>query len=228
MTDKKATSRKRVYKPFILIGLLIAGVLLHQLDIINWYRVLETAESYAHLWWFPPLIIIVKAVLYTFALPGSAMYWIAGILYEPTWATLIIVIGGVGGAVSAYYFSRSMSDEMEERITSSRFFSLLRSHSDFATLSAARMLPNFPHSIINYGAGILNVSFRSFFFSTLIGFSAKGFLYASAIHHARIAENLSDVAKLETVLPLLLLTLLFIIGKLIQKKVSGKGTGRQS
>jgi uncharacterized membrane protein YdjX (TVP38/TMEM64 family) len=227
MTDKKANSRRRSNKTFILIGLLIAGVLLHQLDIINWYIVLETAETYAHLWWFPPLIITLKAVLYTFALPGSAMYWIAGILYKPAWATLIIVIGGVGGAVSAYYFSRSMSEDMEERITSSRFFSFLRSHSDFANLSAARTLPNFPHSIINYGAGILNISFRTFFFSTLIGFTAKGYLYASAIHHARIADNLSDVVKLETILPLLLLTLLFIIGKLIQKRVTGGGAGRQ-
>jgi uncharacterized membrane protein YdjX (TVP38/TMEM64 family) len=222
--DRKA--RKRTYKPYVLIGLLVTGIILHQLNVIDWFRILNIAETYAHHWWFPPLIVTVKAVLYIFALPGSSMYWVAGLLYEPLPATLIIVIGGVGGAIGAYFFSRSMSDEMSERIESSRFFSFLKVHGDFASLSAARTLPNFPHSVINYGAGILNIPFPSFFFSTLIGFTAKGYLYTSAIHHAMIADELSDVVKLETLLPLILLTALFIIGKLLQKRLSRKTTGQ--
>jgi uncharacterized membrane protein YdjX (TVP38/TMEM64 family) len=220
MAEIDLAKPKRPYKLIILGIIIVTGVILHQSGVFDWYRILEVGEQYAHLWWFPPLIIIVKAVLYVFALPGSSMYWVAGVFFEPLAATVILVIGGLGGAIGGYFFSRRMSGEMEEKIQTSRFFRILRNHSDFATLSAIRTLPNFPHSIINYGSGLLHVPLPRFIVSTLIGFTAKSYLYASAIHHAATAEDASDVVQLQTILPLIGLTILFVAGKLISKRVT--------
>lgn len=225
MTEiKTLNNRKFPYKLIILGSIIGAGIILHQMGIFDWYRFIDTAEKYAHTWWLPPLIVILKAALYMFALPGSVMYWVSGILFTPLYATTIVVIGGVGGAVLAYRFSQSMSKDSAERIQSSRFFKILRNHSDFATLSAIRSLPNFPHSIINYGSGMLNVPMPRFLLSTIIGFAAKGFLYTSAIHHAATADDLTDVIQLGTILPLVILTFLFAIGKLLQRKAPGQTT----
>jgi uncharacterized membrane protein YdjX (TVP38/TMEM64 family) len=226
---RKENQKKRKFPvKLILLGIIIlAGVTLHQTGVFDWYRFLEIGQLYAHTWWLPPLVVIIKAVLYMFALPGSSMYWISGILFEPLYATIIVVIGGVLGAVLAYRFSQSMSNDAAEKIQSSRFFKVIRNHSDFATLSAVRSLPNFPHSIINYGAGILRIPMKIFLPSTLIGFTAKGYLYTSAIHHASTADDLSDVIKLQTVLPLILLTLLFVIGKFLQRKLPQQQTGAE-
>lgn len=220
MIQPEIQTKSKFPVKLILLGVIIlAGVILHHTGIFDWYRFLEIGEYYAHTWWFPPLVVIVKAVLYMFALPGSSMYWISGILFEPLFATIIVVIGGVLGAVLAYRFSQSMSHDQAEKIQSSRFFKVILNHSDFATLSAVRSLPNFPHSIINYSAGMLRVPMKRFLLSTLIGFTAKGYLYTSAIHHAATADDLSDVIKLHTILPLIGLTLLFVVGKFLQRKL---------
>ncbi len=219
MQNLDKNKRKYPYKLIILGIIILTGIILHQLGIFDWYRFLEIGEKYAHTWWFPPVIVIVKAILYMFALPGSSMYWVSGLLFEPLYATTIVVIGGVGGAVLAYRFSQRMSKDSAERIQSSRFFKVIRNHSDFATLSAIRSLPNFPHSVINYGSGMLGVPMTRFLTSTVIGFTAKGYLYTSAIHHAATADDLSDVIRLQTILPLIVLTLLFVAGKLLQRKL---------
>jgi uncharacterized membrane protein YdjX (TVP38/TMEM64 family) len=228
-TAGSGDSRKKGPYKLIILGLIvIAGILLHQTGIVDWHTLLAMGERYAHTWWFPAAIVVVKAVLYMFAMPGSSMYWISGLFFRPPVATALVVVGGVGGAVLAYYFSQKMSQEMAERIRASRFFGIMRNHSDFATLSAIRTLPNFPHSIINYGSGILNVPMPRFLVSTIIGFAAKGYLYTSAIHHAATADELADVVRWETILPLVGLTLLFIIGKLLQRRFPRKTTERDA
>jgi len=218
MSDVLIEKKKRPYKLIIFLVIVATAITLHQLGVFDWYRLVEVGEIYAHTWWFPVVVIITKAVMYMFAMPGSSMYWVAGILFEPIYATIIVVIGGVGGSLLAYGFSQRMSAESAQRIQSSRFFSVIRNHSDFLTLSAIRTLPNFPHSIINYGSGMLRVPLPRFIISTIIGFTAKGYLYTAAIHHAATADDLSDVIQLETVLPLIGLTLLFAIGKFFQRK----------
>jgi uncharacterized membrane protein YdjX (TVP38/TMEM64 family) len=217
MTDLQP-GKKRVPYKFILLGLLFAaGIIVQQSGWFDWRMLLEQGEEYAHAWWFVPVIIAAQVVLYTFALPGSSMIWVAGLFYEPLVATVIVVAGGVGGAAAAYGFTRRMSTEIAAKTEASVFFGFLRKHSDWATLSAMRSLPNFPHSVINYGAGILRVPLPRFFFSTVIGFTAKGYLYASMIHHAVKADSLSDVIDLKTLAPLFILAALFMLGKLIQR-----------
>ncbi len=124
MSEVLLEKKKPPYKLLILVAIIVTGIVLHQLGILDWYRLLEVGEKYAHTWWFPPLVIIVKAVLYMFAMPGSSMYWVAGLLFTPLYATTIVVIGGVAGSVMAYYFSRSMSKGPADRIKKSRFFRL--------------------------------------------------------------------------------------------------------
>lgn len=210
--------RKIPLRTIFLIGLIVTGIILHQAGVFDWYQFLGIAESYAHDWWFPLIIILSKIILYAFALPGSALYWVAGVLYPPLEATLMIVIGGVAGALAAFIFSQRMSSEVTHKIEASRFFAFMRRHSDFATLCALRSLPTFPHSVINYGSGMIRVPQWRFVISTLIGFSVKGYLYASAIRNAATADEVADFVSLETMLPLTILFLLFIAAKIWQGK----------
>lgn len=218
-------ANKNLPHKLILLGIiLVSGFILHQLGIFDWHRFLDLGGHYASRWWFPAAVILVKAFLYMFALPGSSMYWVAGLFFEPLIATPIVVAGGVSGAILAYLFSQKLSADSVERISSSRFFRVIRDHSDFPTLCAIRTLPNFPHSVINYGSGILRVPLPRFIGATIIGFAAKGFLYTSAIHHAATADYLSDAIRLETILPLIGLTVLFLAGKFLQRRLPRKPT----
>jgi len=210
--------RKIPFKAILLVGLIVLGIALKRLGIFDWYPYLHLAESYAHHWWFPLAIVLAKTILYTFALPGSIFYWVAGLVYPPLKATLIITLGGVTGAIAAFAFSQRMASGSMNKIGTSRFFRFIQGHSDFITLCAIRTLPTFPHSVINYGSGILHVPWRRFIFSTTIGFGVKGYLYASTIRHAALADEMSDCVSMETMLPFMILVLLFIAAKIFQRK----------
>jgi len=203
----------------ILLGLLVlAGIVLHQLGILEERFFLEAGERHLDRWWFAPMIILVKAVLYIFALPGSVMYVVAGLLYQPIHAMLIIIAGGVAGAVGAYFFSRSMSQATRLRVQSSKAFSIMKKHGDFATLSAIRILPGFPHSVTNYGSGILGIPLPRFIITAAIGFAVKGYLYSSAIHQATHRADPERSGSFEMVIPLVLLAVLILMGKILRRK----------
>lgn len=163
------------------------------------------------------MVIALKIVLYAFALPGYFLYWVAGIHYPPVKATLVIVMGGVIGAVTA--FARRMSGDATRKIGTSRFLSYLKTHSDFGTLCAIRLLPAFPHSVINYGSALIGVPLHRFVLSTLIGFSVNGYLYASAIWNTIKADNLKDITSSETMIPIVLLSLLFLFARIWHQRL---------
>ena len=212
--------RKIPYRVVLLIALVFAAVLLDRTGILDWSLMVRTGEIHAHKWWFPPALIFLKVVAYTFAFPGSLFVWVAGLLYHPWEATVIIAAGGVGGALSAYFFSRKMSRSFSQKVQNSRFFEVMEKQGDFATLCAVRTLPSVPHSIINYSAGMLRFPLIPFALSTLIGFTAKGWVYASAIRLAATADEAADAISPGALLPLFALAVLLIAGKLLQRRLS--------
>lgn len=216
MPDNKST---KSYKLMLLAVLVLAGIMLYQSGFFEDRFFQGIEDQYISNWWFAPLIIAAKAVFYAFALPGSIFYVPAGIFFNPFYATLIIASGGVLGAVGAYFFSRFISRESRGRIRSSKAFAAIQKHGNFSMLSAVRILPGFPHSVINYGSGILNIPLPMFIATALIGFFIKGFLYASAIHRAARTDGFEKTGIMELTIPLAGLALLFILGGILRRKL---------
>lgn len=206
--------RRPPYKLLFLAALLILGVLAQQQELVDWFEVLELSRHYAHHWWFPPLIILAMVVFYALALPGSFFMWLTGALFVPLAATLIIVIGGTGGAVLGYFFSRYLARNDSDRISQTPLFEFIRRHGDFISLSAVRTFPSFPHSVINYGSGVLGLPMRSFIPSTIIGFTLKGYLYSAAIYQLTSLEEPGEFLSWQLLIPLLVLSALFVAAKL--------------
>jgi len=202
-------------KTIILILFLALGILAQQMGWFDWQWLYEQCRQYAHMWWFPLAIIASMVVLFAFAQAGSMLFWVAGLFYETITATIIIVAGGVGGGLAAYAFSRRLSGGFARKLPSSRYFRFFRRHTDAATLCAVRITPNFPHSVINYGAGILGVPVPRFLITTCLGLTIKGFIYASIARNAATADGVTDILNLKTIGLLLVLAALFLAGKWI-------------
>jgi uncharacterized membrane protein YdjX (TVP38/TMEM64 family) len=196
-------------QPVTLLGLVVLGVILYYLDVFDWDQVLKAAQHYAQFWGVVAVLIGIQVLLYTFALPGSFLLWVVAPVYAPVIATVILVTGSTLGALGAYWFARRESVAWATQIQQSRFYHVLEKRGDFLALSTLRILPSFPHSVINYGAGILRLPLGQFLGSSIVGFTLKNFLYTSAIHGAVTATNPSDMIRIETIAPLILLALLF-------------------
>ncbi|WP_455212379.1 TVP38/TMEM64 family protein [Kaarinaea lacus] len=201
----------KFWRPLLLLALVLLGIILYYLDVFDFNQVLNVAQNYAQHWWAATALIVIQALLFTFALPGSLLLWVVAVIYVPTTATIILVSGSTLGALGAYWFARWESVGWTAQIQQNRIFHVLEKRGDFLTLSTLRILPSFPHSVINYGAGILRLPLGQFIGSAIIGFTLKNFLYTNAIHGAVTAADPSDVIRLETIVPLIILALLFAI-----------------
>ena len=205
-------------KILILVGVLGAGIFVQQAGYLDAARELDRIKPFTEIWWAPFAVILLQVILYMFALPGSLFFWSLGMVYEPWAATFLVVAGGVAGSVAAYFLSAGLSSSWAEKFTRSGTYKLLKRNSSFLQLFALRCLPGFPHSFINYSAGILKVRVLSFAVSTALGFAVKGYIYCSAIYHAFHIENAGNAISLSTIWPLFLLVLFSLGGVVIKKK----------
>lgn len=210
------------YKLIILIILVGLGITLQVTGIINPEQLIAAARQYVDHWWLGVLLLAIQTVLFTFAMPGSSMIWITAVLFTPVTSTVIITVGTTMGAVSAYCFSKRLSEEWTQKIKHSRIYILLHKEGDFFTLFALRMMPGFPHSVINYSSGILKIRFIKFIPATMFGTAVKTYIYSVLVYNTTTPGALSGHIDVSTVWPLLLLSLLILAGVFVRLYIENK------
>lgn len=207
-------------KLLIIALLMITGGVLHTYGLFEPQRLLHLAREYADNGWLVLVFIVLQVVLYTFALSGSSVLWVAAPIYTPAITALILVAGGTLGSITAYLFSRRLTDEWIRRVERTRGYRLLRRHDNFMSQFALRVLPGFPHSITSYSSGILKTRFRHYIPAAALGMGIKYYIYSVAIYNATSAASVNDLLDLSVYGPLILLSLLALTGVFIQLKLS--------
>ena len=198
------------YKIIILVALIALGIILQISGSIDSEQLVTVARQYADHWWMGILLVAIQAVLFTFAMAGSSLLWIIAALFPPVISTVIITAGTTLGAVSAYLFSERLSVEWSQKVKNTRIYKLLQNEGNFFTLFALRVMPGFPHSVINYSSGILKIKFIEFIPAAIVGTAIKTYVYSALIYNATTPGALTSTIKLSTVWPLLALSLLIL------------------
>lgn len=214
---------KRYAKKLFIVALLItAGILLEFYGLLDAEKMLNVARGYADQWWLAVVLILLQAVLFTFALAGSFFLWIAAPLYPPAMAAFILAAGGTLGGIGAYWFSQRLTDEWVDKIENSHAYKLLHKQDNFFALFALRVFPAFPHSLVNYSSGMLKVKLSHFIPAALLGIGIKSYIYADVIHSATTSASLDELMNISTYGPLILLSVLTLLGVFIKYKLSKK------
>lgn len=209
-----------LWRPLLLLTLVAVGLTLYITGLFDLGRFLQWAEGYTKQWWVVAGLILLQALLFMLALPGSSILWVVAPLYPPLTATLILVAGSTLGSMAGYLFARRLATPWLTRIGDNRLFRLLERRSDFLTQCALRTFPSFPHSFINYSAGILRLPVGPFLLAAVIGISIKTLLYTITIHGAMKATDPSELIRIETMAPLVMVALLFVLALLFQRRLS--------
>ena len=218
---------RRYAKKLIIIVLLVAvGLALEFAGLLDAEKMLQVARGYADQWWLVLVLILLQAVLFTFALAGSFFLWIAAPLYPPPMATFILAAGGTLGGIGAYWFSRRLTDDWIARIESSHTYRFLHKQDNFFTLFAMRVFPAFPHSLVNYSSGMLKVNLVQFIVAAILGISIKSYVYAQVIYGATTSASLDELMQLSTFGPLILISLLSLLGLLVKSKLGRREQGQ--
>ncbi len=204
-------------KILFLIALVATGLLLQRTGVIDFGELLELARQYADRGWLIAVLIAVQTALFTFAMAGSSMIWITALLFHPVTAALMITTGTTLGAVAAYYFSAHLSDDWARKVQDSRVVRLLTKEGGFFNLLALRLMPGFPHSIINYSAGFLHLRLPVFIAATIAGSAIKAVLYSVLIYRATTPEAPGRGIDFANVWPLFAFSLLVLLVPLLKR-----------
>jgi len=214
--------RAYIKKLLIVILLIAAGLLL---DFAGWLdagKILLVAREYTDYWWLIVVLILLQTVLFTFALAGSLIFWVAAPLYPPAMATFILAAGATLGGIGAYFFSSYMTDEWIHRIENSHAYKLLHKQDNFFTLFALRVFPAFPHSLVNYSSGVLKVKLSHFIPAAFLGVGIKSYIYSDIIYNLTTTASVDDLLNVSTIAPLVLLSAITFLGVFIKYKLTNK------
>ena len=217
--------RTYIKKLLIVVVLIAAGILL---DFAGWLdagKILVVAREYADHWWLVVVLILLQTVLFTFALAGSLVFWVAAPLYPPAMAAFILAAGATLGGIGAYFFSRYMTDEWTKRIENSQAYKLLHKQDNFFTLFALRVFPAFPHSLVNYSSGVLRVKLSHFIPAAFLGVGIKSYIYSDIIYNLTTTASIDDLLNVSTIAPLVLLSAISFLGVYIKYRLANKNKG---
>lgn len=216
--------KKHIRKLLIVAAMITVGILLEFAGLLDAEKMLGIARQYSDQWWLVLVLILLQTILFTFALAGSFFLWIVAPLYPPAMATFILAAGGTLGGITAYLFSKRLTDDWIERIENSRTYKLLHKQDNFYTLFAMRVFPAFPHSLVNYSSGILKVRLSHFIAAAIAGISIKSYIYSNVIYNATTSASLDDLLDISTFGPLILLSAITLTGVYINHKFKAKVT----
>ena len=211
-----------VNKLVIVVLLIALGLVLEVAGLLDARQLLTVAREYAQHWWLIPVLILAQVVLFTFALAGSIFLWIVAPLYPPAMATFILAAGGTLGGLGAYLFSNYLTEEWKTKIQGSRSYKLLQAQDNFLSLFAMRVFPAFPHSLVNYSSGILNVKLSHFVVAAVLGIGSKSYVYARVIYSASSSLSLDMLLDISVFGPLVLLSVVSALGVYINYRNTTK------
>ncbi len=209
---KRDPARDLARKLWILPALILIGALVSIWQPFSLEELLSWGRAASANPLIVAAIVLAMILLFAFGLPGSFGLWLIAPFQPPLVATVLMVLGSVLGALGAYALSRRMRGDWEPSGFPGKVVTLLENRGGIMTQTALRILPGFPHSVINFAGGLLLLPLLAFTISAVVGLTVKWGVYATAVHGLADAVETGNVIQASTLYPLLVLSALLLLG----------------
>ncbi|MEV0926777.1 TVP38/TMEM64 family protein [Streptomyces spongiicola] len=167
-TGPARTAWTRLAVLVVLLAALASWVALGGADLLRDVR--QWVDSLGL--WGPVVFAVCYALAVTALLPGSVLTASAGALFGLTVGTSAVLAGATAGAALSFGLARWLGRPAVARYAGSGRLARLDSYltrRGFAAVLLVRLVPLFPFSVINYGAGVAGVRFSSYLAATALG-----------------------------------------------------------
>lgn len=122
--------------------------------------------------WGPVVFAVCYALAVTALMPGSVLTASAGALFGLPLGAAAVLVGATAGAALSFGLARWLGRPAVARYAGSGRLARLDaylSRRGFVAVLVLRLVPLFPFSVINYGAGVAGVRFSSYVTATALG-----------------------------------------------------------
>ncbi|MDG4475569.1 TVP38/TMEM64 family protein [Thiovibrio frasassiensis] len=172
--DKKGVGKAVVF------GLFITGMIgLFRFSPVREYIAPDYLQSLVHSYgpWGPVVFVLLYAGGICLFLPATMFTGIGALLFGTFYGFLYNELGAMLGASMAFFIGRYLGRDFAAGLIGDR----LKKYDDriaangFSTVLYLRLV-FFPFTPLNFGMGLTRVTFREYFFGTLFGIIAGGFV----------------------------------------------------
>lgn len=175
----------------VVVALVAAGTLLPVKEwlvtFLEWSRGLGV--------WGPICLAGLYVVGCVLFLPGSLLTLGAGFAFGLVRGLLAVMVGAEIGAAAAFLLGRTVARRWVERRLAAypRFRAVDEAvgREGFKIVLLTRLSPVFPFNFLNYAFGVTKVSFRDYFFASLLGMFPGGVMY---VYLGTAARSLTELA----------------------------------
>jgi len=125
------------------------------------------------------LILCMAASVVIPPIPSLPLDLAAGAAFGPFFGALYAVIGAEIGAIVSFLIGRAVGRETMSRLLKADlvFCQKCTDHQLMGMVLFARLIPIFSFDVISYGAGLTNISLRTFALATLVGMTPPTFAF---------------------------------------------------
>ncbi len=123
--------------------------------------------------WAPVLFLLAYSIRPLLLLPSGVFAITAGMVFGAFWGTVYTVVGATAGSCLAFILARRLGRDWVYRRLGERMTVIDRFAADngFKVILFLRIVPILPFDVVNYGAGLTNISLWSYAAATVIGVS---------------------------------------------------------
>jgi len=151
--------------------------------------------------------------------PSSLLFLAGGLAFGVAWGTLYAAVGGTAGALVGFSFARALGREFVEAQTGVSIPEERRNHWGAGLVLLLNLIPIFPMTAINYGAGLSGMGMMPFTFAVIGGLTPRAFAYSFFGH------SLLHVGSMEFRIGLAFLSTLVVIPLYLRRRLTRRITG---
>ncbi|GEM_PF-412409 len=162
----------------VIAGVSVWLVLAHN----EWFRNPAQVKAEVVAWgvWGPLIYVLLYAVGPSFLVPGAVMTIAGGLAFGTLWGSVYSLIGADIGAMVAFGAGRFLGRGFVESIVGERFNTMLEriAKHGFQIILYLRMVPVIPYNALNLIAGASRITFRDYFWASVVGMIPGTILFA--------------------------------------------------
>ncbi|MEO1252704.1 MAG: VTT domain-containing protein [Pseudomonadota bacterium] len=133
--------------------------------------------------WAPAFAIAAMIIVSFLPLPAETVAIANGMAFGQWTGFVLTWIGAVIAAAIAFCIARALGQPLVRRMIPARHLDRYEALGDgggAAFLLIVRLIPLIPYTVVNYGAGLSLVRFRTFLWTSAVGMAAPIFAFVSA------------------------------------------------
>ncbi len=210
---------------FIAICIITCCFFFHEITVTD---LRDFIEGYGV--WVPVVYVLALTILPAVFFPVPIFAIVAGLMFGFGEGTLFTMVGTTLNSAVMFFLAKSLAKDtltkfLKKRLPEkwSKVFGNIDHKRGFWSILILRLIPVIPNNLINYGAGLTSIRFRSYILATILG------ILPGTLVFINIGDKAVDVHSLDFIIAIIILVVVAAISLFLVKKITpSQITGEKS